>query len=180
MSTWLRGNWGFVAAALAIAVGVHLASVAAIPRVVMGIALEKMTQRGGINTMTHALRATAASRGVVRPSPDLLYSACPFDLDKAGGALRVRSFGMPPSYWSVSVFDARTDNVYVLNDRQAKDGAVDFVIVGPRDGGALRAKSVRVPTARGLVLFRTLIDRDAHLAAIDAARRHASCEPYRE
>ena len=31
---------------------------------------------------------------------------------------------------------------------------------------------------RGLVPFRTLIDNDARLAAIDAARRHASDEPH--
>ena len=38
---------------------------------------------------------------------------------------------MPDTYWSVSVFDADTDNIYVLNDRQAKNGSVDFVLTGP-------------------------------------------------
>jgi len=117
----------------------------------------------------------------VRPSPDLLYSACPFDLDKVGsGGVRISANAMPHTYWSVSVFDAETNNFFTLNDSQAKSGSVDIVIVGPHtglvDNGAPR--QVRSPTARGLVLFRTLIDNDNHLAAIDTARRHASCAPY--
>jgi uncharacterized membrane protein len=184
MTDWLRRNRGFIVTALVIAGAVHVASVAAIPHVVMRVALDRMTRTAGLNTMTHTARATAASHGVVRPSPDLLYSACPFDLDRAGGALRVHATAMPDTYWSVSGFDAQTNNIYVLNDRQAKSGSVDVVIVGPHTGLIDDARTnappqVRSPTTRGLVLFRTLIDNDAHLAAIDAARRHASCEPYR-
>jgi uncharacterized membrane protein len=178
MMAWLRRDWGFIAAALAIAAVVHLASVALTPRVVMALALDRMAAAGGVNAMLHTARATSASHGVVRPSPDLLYSVCPFDLDKANGALRVRATAMPHTYWSVSVFDARTDNVYVLNDRQAKTGSVDFVIVSPHHDKTPLAKFIRAPTTRGLVLFRTLIDNEAHLAAIDAARRHAQCGPY--
>jgi len=38
---------------------------------------------------------------------------------------------------------------------------------------------VAAPTNRGIVLFRTLVNDEAQLAAIDAARHNAACEPYK-
>ncbi len=86
---------------------------------------------------------------------------------------------MPDTYWSVSLFDAETNNFYVLNDRQAKTGAVDFTIVPPDQDKQPLGTVVRSPTRRGLVLFRTLIDDEKRVAEIDKARRHASCAAYR-
>jgi uncharacterized membrane protein len=181
MIAWLKRDWLFVAAALAIAAVVHSTSVLAIPRLVMWRATGLMARGTGFNTMTHAVRATWHSRTVVRPSPDLLYSSCPYDLGTAGAALHVHASGMPDTYWSVSVFDDDTDNVYVLNDRQAKDGTVDFLLVGPHTGIIDDARKnaprqVWSPTSRGVVLFRTLIDDETRFAEIDAGRKHAACE----
>jgi len=72
------------------------------------------------NTILHAPRPTSRSRGVVRPSPDMLYSICVYDLSAAGGAVRVSTHDMPETYWSVSLFDVDTNNFYALNDRQGK------------------------------------------------------------
>lgn len=180
MKAWLTRNGGFVAAALAVAAAVHVGSVMLLPHWIMAEAIARIARGGGgLNAMAHGERATAKSRAVVRPSPDLLYSSCPFDLAAAPhGRLRVHAFAMPDTYWSVSVFDAETDNVFVLNDRQAqaggRGGAVDFTLV--RAGKAHGAGDVEVPTARGIVLFRTLIDNETRLAEIDAGRRHAACE----
>ncbi len=179
MMAWLKRNWPFIVAAIAIAVLVHVGSVLAIPRLVMWRATGAMARNTGFNTMSHAVRATWQSRTIVRPSPDLLYSSCPYDLSAAGAALHVHATGMPDTYWSVSVFDANTDNIYVLNDRQAKNGNVDFVLVGPNTGilnGGPR--QVWSPTTRGVVLFRTLVDDETRFAEIDAGRKHAACEPY--
>jgi uncharacterized membrane protein len=179
--SWLRENWRYFVLALAVAFGVYLASVAAIPRVIMTIALHRMSSGRGYNTMTHAPRATSASRAVVRPSPDLLYSACPFDLDAAGGMLRVHAEAMPHTYWSVSMFDAQTDNIFALNDRHARDGGIDFILKrsNTKPLGDRSKLVLETETARGLILFRTLIDDERNFAAIDAARRHAACEPYK-
>jgi uncharacterized membrane protein len=176
--SWFRRNWIYIAATLAIAVAVHVASVLAIPHLIMARVMGAIAQRGQINAMEFAQRPTAESRGVVRPSPDLLYSTCVFDLDKAGGALRVHAQGMPQTYWSVSAFDAETNNFFVENDRQAKTGAVDFVIAAPGVYINTRLPVVASPTARGLVLFRTLISDETQLAEIDRARRGAGCEAF--
>jgi len=168
-------NWGWIVATLIVAVAVHLASVTLLPHLIMQRTMQVIGGRGGANTMLFGKRPTAESRGVVRPSPDLLYSSCVYDLSK--GPVRVTASGMPDTYWSVSLFDAETNNFYVLNDRKAKNGSVDFLITpqGTLYGDRTKLPVVQAPTRRGLVLFRTLIDDDKRLVEIDRARRHASC-----
>jgi uncharacterized membrane protein len=176
----LARNAVWIIAALLIAVVVHAASLLLVPRVAMARAITLMTRIGPLNTMTQAPRATAASRAIVRPSPDLLYSSCPYDLGAIpGGMLHVHARGLPKTYWSVSAFDADTNNFFVRNDRQAGNGAVDFVIVarGVATNG-IELPVIVSPTMRGIVLFRTLIDDDKRLAEIDAARKRAACEAY--
>jgi uncharacterized membrane protein len=168
-------NWGWMLATLIVAGIVHVASVMATPHIVMHLTMAAMERRG-VNTMLFAKRPTADSRGVVRPSPDLLYSSCVFDLDAAGGMVRVHARGLPNTYWSVSLFDADTNNFYVLNDREAKNGTVDFTIVGADQGKLPPGTVVRAPTRHGLVLFRTLIDDEKRVDGIDRARRDAVCE----
>jgi uncharacterized membrane protein len=170
----LRKTLPWLVATLVVAFAVHVASVWYLPHFVMNRALAQM---GAVNAIHHGQRADANSHGVVRPSPDLLYSSCPFDLSK--GPLRVRAAVPPGTYWSVSAFDDATNNFFVLNDRQAKDSVVDFLIVlrgtHPNTEGF---RVVTAPSARGLVLFRTLIDDEKNLAALDALRRQATCNTW--
>jgi uncharacterized membrane protein len=174
----MSGWWKWIAATLAVAVVAHVASVMFLPRAIMLRTMAGITRAAhGPNHLVFGNRPTAANRGVVRPSPDLLYSSCVFDLERAGGAVRVRARGMPRTYWSVSAFDADTNNFFVVNDRKAGDH-VDVLIVAPGYGGSSTLPKVESPTRRGIVLFRTLIDDDKRLKEIDAARRHASCDAY--
>ena len=189
---WLRSNWLYIVLALGTAFAVHVASVAFLPHLIMTRALTKMSGLHGYNTMTHSVRATSASRAVVRPSPDLLYSVCPFDLGR-DDTLLVSVSGMPKSYWSISVFDGETNNVFALNNTVAQSGSADVAIQLPLPPGSLSKTMppphpddrsryfahVTTPTARGLVLVRTLIVDDKSLAAIDKARRTATCGLYR-
>jgi uncharacterized membrane protein len=161
---------GWLAATLAVAAIVHLGTVWYLPHFVMGRALAQM---GAANTIHHGRRADASSHGVVRPSPDLLYSSCPYDLSK--GPLRVHAPVPPGTYWSVSAFDDNTNNFFVENDRQAKGGVADFVLLGPGQQAQPRDTVVHAPSERGLILFRTLIDDEAKFAQIDAERRQAIC-----
>lgn len=173
-------QWKWTAATLLVAIAVHVATVLALPRLIMMRTMSAVTRLAAANTMLYPPRPTARSRGVVRPSPDLLYSICIYDLAAANGALRVSTHDMPDTYWSVSIFDTDTNNFYALNDRQAGNGTIDFLLVaqgGPPQNTRLPA--VAAPTSRGIVLFRTLIDRENRLAEIDTGRRNADCSPYR-
>ena len=177
-------GWKWLLAALGVALIVHGASVLLLPRFIMSRTMAGIAKQAGTNTILYAPRATARARGVVRPSPDLLYSICVYDLDAAGGAVRVSTQDMPKTYWSVSVFDADTNNFYALNDQQATRGAktraADFILMAQAtSAGPGRLPVVAAPTNRGIVLFRTLVNDEAQLAAIDAARHNAACEPYK-
>jgi uncharacterized membrane protein len=165
----------WIVATLAVAAVVHYFTLVRTPGFIMNKVMMRM---GEVNHIHHQGRVTANSRGVVRPSPDLLDSVCPFDLSQ--GALHVTGKVPAGTYWSVSIFDADTNNFYVKNDRQAK-GSVDLLVTTPtndvrRPKGATEVIS---PTAKGLVLFRTLINDEKDFAAIDAVRRTANCELIR-
>jgi len=168
--TALARNWPWFLLALAVAATTHLVSIRIIPHLVMARVLDRV---GPMDAVRHGRRPDENSRAVVRPSPDLLYSTCPYDL--SAGPVRVTAPVPPGTYWSVSAFDADTDNFFVENDRQAAD-RVDFVIA--RHAAAARAHGLPVvvsPTNRGLILFRTLIDDEKRLGEIDRVRRQAAC-----
>ena len=172
-------QWMWLAAALAIALVVHAASVIALPRAIMWRTQALLARDAESNMMSHAQRASADSHLIVRPSPDLLYSTCPYDLVKAHGALRVHAQGMPATYWSVSAFDSASGNFFVRNDRAARNGGIDFLIIAPGtfiDG--TRLPVIVSPSERGIVVFRTLINDETRLAEIDTGRRNAACEGF--
>jgi len=167
----------WIAAALAGAALVHVATVRLIPWLVMRRAMEVIAGTAGVNAAVYAPRADENARAIVRPSPDLLYSSCAFDVSER--PLRLRAQVPPDTYWSISMFAANTDNFYKRNDREAGGAAVDLVLALPGTAVALPAGAQRVdaPTARGIVLTRTLIADEARLDELDRARRSFTCAP---
>ena len=169
--------WRFVAVGLAVAVVSHAAVIMAAPWVLMRGAMKRIT-RGDettVNTWRHAPRVSEESRRVVRPSPDLAYSACVYDL--SNGPIHVTAAAWD-DYMSVSAFAANSDNFFVMNDRQAPQG-VDFVLV--REGDAKpegAAMVVESPTATGIILQRRVAPTEERFAKADAARKNDVCGPY--
>jgi uncharacterized membrane protein len=119
---------------------------------------------------------TSASRSVVRPSPDLLYSAASFDVSKA--PLKI-SAQIPDTYWSLSFYAANTDNFFVTNDRDLDSEKAEFLLVSPNapvpESG--HAKVVVAPTERGAVLIRLLITDESRVKELVRLQRLAVCEP---
>lgn len=165
----------WVLAVAAAAAAVHLAAVAAVPRVIMGTVLRRLASERGANAFVHPPLATAQARQVVRPSPDLAYSSAVFDVRER--PLRV-VVPLTPPYTSLSGFASNTDNFFALNDRTAGAAEIDVVVVGPgtpRDG----LEGVRVvesPSDRGLLLVRRVVPEPAALPAIDEARQRTRAE----
>jgi uncharacterized membrane protein len=171
----VRGWIGWAALTLALAGAVHVGTVVAVPRLLM--ALVQHGTAGGINRIHHGGRVTAASREVVRPSPDLLYSLCPYDLST--GPLRVTAV-VPPTYFSISAFAANTDNFFVINDAQLRKtgaGRIELVLTDGSSAYTPRGaeRVVRSPTTEGVVLFRTLIRRGDQLEQLVRVQRQARC-----
>jgi len=170
---------GPVIAGLVIAAAVHMVVVLDAPGRIMAAAMNRISDDGArTNVWRHAPRTSIASRNIVRPSPDLAYSSCVFDL--SNGPVRITA----PSwndYASLSIFAANTDNFYVINDRQMPSGGADILLI--RNGSARPATSaivVESPSTKGIALLRYLAPTPERFAAAAAARTSARCEVWRD
>jgi uncharacterized membrane protein len=160
---------------VAVAAVAHLGVIMVAPYVLMRGAMKRVSRDGAsINTWIHAPRVSEESRRVVRPSPDLAYSACVYDL--SNGPIRVTAAAWD-DYMSVSAFASNSDNFFVINDREAPQG-VDLVLIREGDekpAGA--AMVVESPSTRGIVLQRRVAPTQERFAKADAARKNDICGP---
>lgn len=166
---------GWIALVAAVAMLVYWGAVAMTPRALMHLVMGRLEQNAPVNAMGHAPLSTAERRVIVRPSPDLAYSTCLFDLTDGPLEIVVEPIGSP--YWSLSVFDAATNVAFVRNDREANGRPVRIALA--REGQAVpdAIETVRVSSNRGLALLRILVPERASFDAIDLDRRSARCAP---
>ena len=162
-------GWGkYVWTALAASVIAHLAVVHASPRFIMGGAIDRLSKTAGVNTWRASERITAASRQIVRPSPDFAYSACVYDLSR--GPVLISTTPWEP-YWSLSLYAANTDNFFVIDDREARYGAEITLVRAGRSHPEGAATVVESPSQRGIALIRRLAPSpDTYSAAAEVAR----------
>jgi uncharacterized membrane protein len=166
---------------IVIAALANVATVAALPWLINAFVVHRLVERsGGYNRAIAWPRADAGARTIVRPSPDLLYTSCAFDVSEQ--PLRITA-PVPDSYVSISGFAANTDNFFALNDADVPAGAegrrqLDVILARP---GATNlpagARVVTAPTDKGLILFRSLITRDADLPRLQELQAQQRCEP---
>lgn len=158
---------------------VHWAAVVYAPQLAMRVAFARFAG-GAPNTIVHLPRTTAAFRRAPKPSPDLFYSTCGYDVSE--GPVKITTPAPAGTYWSAAFIDMNTENFYVLNDATANERRATIVLaradqsVPPLPQDALL---VRTPTTTGAVLFRILINDDKREAELDAERRTARCELFR-
>ena len=153
---------------------VHVAVVAAIPRLIVRAVRHRLEQSVGPNRIHHAPLPDASWRTIVMPSPDLLYSACAYDVRERPLLVTAE---VPDGYWSVSAFADDTDNFFVANDRTAGGRRIRVVFSaepGFRDpaGGT----AVEVPSKTGVILFRQLVLDARDLPKAQQIQQAASCE----
>lgn len=168
MRRWL----GPILFGLIVAAAAAWAAILYIPHGLMNVAMERLGQ-GGTNSMSHGNLATPERQPVVRPSPDLAYSSCPYDLSKGPVAIDVTP--VPGRYSSLSLFDAATDVIFVRNDVEA--GGKPYRIIVAREGQAVPAsvETVRTNHDRGIALIRLLLKDPTEISALDTVRHQSSC-----
>lgn len=166
-------NWlGPLAFGLIVAVAAAYVAIWATPYALMNVAIDRLGQ-GGVNSMSYGNLATPARQPVVRPSPDLAYSSCPYNISE--GPLAIDVTPVPDRYTSLSIFDAATDVIFVRNDVEA--GGKPFRIIVAREGQAVPkgAEVVRTNQDHGIALIRILLKDPTEIGALDAIRRQSSC-----
>ena len=167
---------------LVLATTIHVLAVWAIPRIITGMFIRRVSTQAGVNTVILPPLPTDKSRGVVKPSPDLLYALCVFDV--SAGPARITA--QPPGgYWSLALYDRNSDNFFNLNDRDAKGGAVELILAMAGADTGLKAKYpsaviVRPTSSSGVLLARSLVLDPASMQDIVAARSQTRCEAIKE
>lgn len=168
-------NWiGPLLLGAAAAAGTYFASFPAISFGLMEGAVRRISADGGLNTMRFGNLASPTNQPIVRPSPDLAYSSCPFDL--SAGPLLITYVPVEGRYSSLSIFDGRTDVVFVRNDQQAGGKPVRVAVARPRQTVPVGLETVRVEYDRGIALVRVLLADPAEISKLDPVRRRSSCK----
>ncbi len=164
----------YVLAALLVAIAAHFAIVTAVPSFFMNTAIDRLSAKGAhLNTWQRAPRVSENSRTIVRPSPDLQYSACPYDLSKGPLTIRVDAW---PSYWSLSLYAANSDNFFIIDDREAHDGVTITLVRAGHTAPDHAARVVESPTDRGIALVRRLAPTQSDFDAATQASQADVCQ----
>jgi uncharacterized membrane protein len=153
----------------------HVVAIWALPRIIVRVVRHRLAAGVGMNHIHHAPLPDSEWRTIVMPSPDLLYSACAYDVSDRPVLVTAE---LPDGYWSVSAFAENTDNFFVQNDRTAPSRRVRVIFssqpLSPDpDGGTI----VRVPSKTGIILFRQLVLDREDLPKAQAIQRAATCAP---
>ena len=156
------------------AVIVHIAFVSYIPYKAMDTIMNVRFKDLPRNTMNPSPPTTEQSRNVVRPSPDILYSICMYDVSRKPLLFTCQ---LPDGYWSASFYADDTDNFFVINDRQARSKTVEILLVGkntpvPDAGGAI---VVKAQSDKGLALIRVIVPDEKSLPGLIEVQKQATC-----
>lgn len=172
MKKWII--WTAVATLL-FAILVHVVLVSYIPYRAMDVVMNSRFRELPRNTMVPSPPTTVESRNVVRPSPDILYSICMYDVSEKP---LLFDLAVPEGYWSASFYANNTDNFFVINDRQAKAKTVKLLLAGrdaplPQVDGAI---VVRAVSDKGLALVRMIVPDEQALPGLIEAQKLSSCK----
>ena len=163
---------------IGLAVVLHVALVQFIPTVITSVFMTRVTQQVGLNHIVAGPLPTDKSRSVVKPSPDLLYAVCIYDV--SAGPVHI-TIAPPETYWSLSLFARNTDNYFKLSEADVNAGAAEIVVGRAQDAGTAKAtfpaaKFVVSPSASGVMLARLLVLDQNNMAAALAAQKSVRCE----
>ena len=171
MKKWIL--WTFMATLL-FAVIVHIAVVSYVPYKAMDIVMNQRFKDYPRNMVLPSPPTDADSRSVVRPSPDILYSICIYDVSKKP---LLFNCVLPDGYWSASFYADNTDNFFVINDRQATSKTVKILLVGknmpvPEAGDAI---VVKAQSDKGLALIRVIVPDEKSLPGLVDVQKQSTC-----
>lgn len=138
-----------------VAVGAHMAVLRMAPLAIMSKAMSVMAERGvPLHKFSMSPRITPKTQTIVRPSPDLAYSLCRFDL--SSGPILIRGTKWD-GYASLTIFDAETNAVFIasLNAADTNSNSVILTLdsdVKPTDNTPV----LTLVKPKGLALIRRL------------------------
>jgi len=168
------------AVTLALAAALHFLILWLIPLAITGVFIRRLVKEAGYNHVVTRPLPTDKSREVVKPSPDLLYAACSFDI--GAGPVRISAAKPPQGYWSLALYDRNSDNFFKINNSEATGERVELILgLAPKAADFAAAFPsaiyVQTPHAIGVMLARILVLDRAEMAAALAAQASVRCDP---
>ena len=159
----------------------HFWMLGRIPSTVMSTARVMFAENGAVeHTWNASERVTPETQRIVRPSPDLAYALCLLDVSNGPVEISAPAWDR---YGSLSVFNERTDNIFVTSLDSSKDAA-RRVIVGPKGYVpspeiALNGEAppILVIDGEGVALIRRLAPNDALHEAAQSLVDQSVCAP---
>jgi uncharacterized membrane protein len=174
MKKWIPWISWTLLAIIGVAMVVNLVLVMRIPNDIMEVTL---TERFNYprNQWIFSPPSTAASRKVVRPSADLLYSICCYDVSQHPLRLTARI----TEFWSISGFSMDTDNFFVINDNQAKSNPIEIVLTSkgiPFQDLTGKAYVIEAPSDKGIILIGAVVNSETDLPGLMQIQREATAK----
>ena len=128
----------------------------ALPNMIMELLHRQGGKERGVNQLVLTPPPDENAREVVRPSPDLLYAICIYDL--SDGPLLIEA-PVPPRYWSMQFYQMNTDNFAGFSNQRSDayrvGSTLKVLLLGPgQEPGIVDGELVRSPTQRGVMLLR--------------------------
>jgi uncharacterized membrane protein len=140
---------------------VHILALFLMPAMSPRDAWSRLEDETGLYSFSEYVPAASPASGPAGAADPFVKSVvCRFDL--TDGYVHVTREGKVP-YWSASVYDRSGQNVFSLNDRTAKNGVLDLVVVTPAQLVDIRKSPpaeledsvfVEAPIEEGMVVVR--------------------------
>ena len=133
-----------------------------------------------VNTvLLHTETATSDTRGLKRPSSDVMYSICTYDVKYK--PLIITS-PVPESYWSISFYSENTDNYVTINDLNIENKYLKVYLVGINsEPKKINNGTVVVsPTNTGYILIRMFVGNGENLTELKNIQQSLRCVEYND
>ena len=155
---------------LAVAIGligaaiVHVVIIMGIPDLAPRTAWARVSELGAAGRFRELTETGKSPSGLAEMNPFLRSAVCVFDATDA--PIHVSDEGEPP-FWSLSVFDPQSNEIFSMNDRSAVERRVDLTLATSTQMTAIsRAKPetpsksilVELPQPSGYVVLRTIAE----------------------
>ncbi|MEF2072638.1 DUF1254 domain-containing protein [Consotaella aegiceratis] len=178
---------GLVGAAI-----VHIAVIFAIPRVAQNDGWGRLSQLGDLYEVVQIDGVTGGPSGIANPpqrldflDPAFAVASCRFSIED--GPVHLFA-GEHTDFWSASIYDRRSNNLYSINDRSSVGGVFDLVVgtadqlLDMRTNAVDRDETaipVEVDLKEGYLILRALIDHESERADVGTFVRSTRCEPLK-
>ena len=133
-----------------------------------------------VNTvLLRTYTANSDTRGLKRPSSDIMYSICTYDVKYK--PLIITS-SIPDSYWSISFYSDNTDNFVTLNDHDIENNHLKIYLAGVNsEPKKVNNGTVVVsPTDTGYALVRMFVGNGENLQNLKDIQETLNCIEYND